>query len=65
MMMNRSNVEMAKIYAFPLRPRALSSAVRLARLEAEARNHADVEFGSGWYHEEAIAEAGCTGKKRN
>lgn len=46
----------AKIYAFPDRSRLPASA-RLARLEIEAMRHKSTNFGDGWYHDDAIAEA--------
>lgn len=60
--MKSSDMRTAKIYAFPARPRANSAAGRLARLEAEAHQVARVEFGSCWYHDEAIAESKAGGK---
>ncbi|MGD9785717.1 MAG: DUF2735 domain-containing protein [Hyphomicrobiaceae bacterium] len=55
MLMNSAELKMAKIYTFPVRPKAASSAVRLARMEAEARRRAGMggDFGS-WYHQDAI-----------
>lgn len=57
--MNSADRKVAKIYSFPVRPRAHSVAVRLARLEAEARQRAntDVVYGGAWYHDEAIEAA--------
>ncbi len=46
----------AKIYTFPTRPRVMTTAARLARLEAEARAYGTVDCGSSWYHDEAIAK---------
>ncbi len=52
--MDCADQKTAKIYTFPI-GRRLNAAARLARLEAEARRYTTVEFGSGWYHDEAIA----------
>lgn len=60
--MNSAKQKTAKIYAFPVRPLTRSSADRLARLEQEARAYGKVEFGCGWYHDDAIVNAGS---KRN
>lgn len=56
MVMNCAEQKTAKIYTFPTRPRALSTQARLARLEAEARAYGTVDYGSSWYHDDAIAE---------
>jgi hypothetical protein len=51
--------ESAKIYAFPVKGR-LTAARRIAQEKQLAEvlsQAAPAEFGSGWYHDEAIAEA--------
>lgn len=60
--MSSSQQTTAKIYAFPSWPKARTDATRLARLEAEARLHPTIEYGSGWYHDQAIAEANRKGR---
>ena len=62
--MKSSEIQTAKIFAFPAPPRSNSAAARLARLEAEAHQVARVEFGSSWYHDEAIAESKAGRKGR-
>ncbi len=63
--MKAAEQKTAKIYTFPVRPKARSTADQLLRMEAEARAYGRVEFGSGWYHEEAIADAKCCGGRRS
>lgn len=60
--MSSSQQVTAKIYAFPAWPKAKTQAARLARLEAEARSYPTIEYGSGWYHDQAIAEANRKGR---
>ena len=57
--MESAERKMAKVYSFPLRPKAQTPAVRMSRMEAEARLRAkaNVAFGNSWYHDEAIKEA--------
>ncbi|MGE0766230.1 MAG: DUF2735 domain-containing protein [Hyphomicrobiaceae bacterium] len=54
--MNCADQKTAKIYTFPVRARATSAVTALERLEMEARQPLSAASGSGWYHEEAIAQ---------
>jgi hypothetical protein len=50
--------ESAKIYALPVRGRLAARRVTQTKPLAEVLSQAEpTEFGSGWYHDEAIAEA--------
>ena len=60
--MNSEEQKMAKIYSFPSKPKARSSAAQLARLEAEARLLPKTENGGCWYHEDAIAKSSTSGR---
>lgn len=53
--MDKQFQKTAKIYAFPVRKTPTSKA-KLAQMEVEARRFKAVEFGTGWYHDAAIAE---------
>jgi len=55
--MDCANKKSAKIYTFPDRFGTARSAARLAKLEAEALACPMTEFGSSWYHDEAIAQS--------
>lgn len=54
MAINHTNEKTAEIYAFPPRHQK-KTATRIALMEAEARKYSATEFGSGWYHDEAIS----------
>lgn len=54
--MKNRTTQTAKIYDFPLQPRMRSKVSPIARLEADARGFACVDFGSGWYHDDAISK---------
>lgn len=55
----------AKIYTFPVTPKAASKDDRLVRLEAEAHKLRMADFGTGWYHDEAIDKAKNAGLRRS
>lgn len=55
--MNSGSLKTAKIYKFPVQPRVRAGLNPLAALEAEARSYGMADFGSGWYHDDAIADA--------
>jgi hypothetical protein len=57
--------ESAKIYAFLTRDRLRSArqGTRVASPKATLPQAQPTEFGSGWYHDEAIAEARRDGKR--
>jgi hypothetical protein len=61
MVMNYAEQKTAKIYTFPVQRRMNAAAMR-ARLEAEARQYPATDFGSGWYHDDAIARANKPGR---
>lgn len=61
--MDCSKQRTAKIYAFPARRKSQKGADRLSRLEQEAQAYCRVDFGSGWYHDDAIAETGFKGNR--
>lgn len=62
--MNTGKMKTAKIYKFPARPRARAMANPLALLETEALAYGSTDFGSGWYHDEAIAETNGVSRRR-
>lgn len=59
LIMDCSKQKTAKIYAFPPRRKSQKEASQLGRLEREAQAYSQVDFGSGWYHDDAIAESVC------
>lgn len=61
--MKTAEEKTAKIYTFPIRPQRRSPGHRIAQLEREAQAYGKVEFGAGWYHGEAIAEASNARKR--
>ena len=53
--MNQQNQKTAKIYSLSAYRKGRTTAAHLSRLEAEALAYPSVEYGSGWYHDDAIA----------
>lgn len=54
--MNQQTQKTAKIYSLSAYRNGRAAARRLTMMEAEARSYPRVEYGSGWYHDEAIAD---------